>query len=580
MDKEYNLHGLRVILFTSKCPDGLTSPDSLAIPLGLHTIKTYLTSYGAECDVCDFDLQDEQPFVDRIGEGYYDVIGLSPTHWNMPTDLEFLFKIKRLATESGSNSLFIAGGHTATLAYQDWLPCGIDVIFLGHAEHTLLEYLNRFVLNNKELSTSLCNELDGVAYVNDDADVVVQHLKTQDSDEFVHSNFDIAKQMDAPYSEYWSKIRSRTTALQGANDRSYVVENARLYTSNRCIAKCGFCSSVGFLPVAHDKKWKFGMLSADQILDLIKHNVAIYGARGFSLNDDDFLVGNNVGIKRAMRLCELITDAKDKGEIPKEVKFSCQTRVGNFLTRQSHKGKADKKPQMVVNNELMAAMRRAGFHNVSLGVESFSERLMKVPSINKIGITKAICETVLDAFFDHELFPTINLILLIPESTPSDLCETLYTAVDYLDKPMQISTSKSMRMFPGAPIWGSAQYPSIDVIKTNELTGESISIPVYCVPHDKKLQGLIECLDDHAAEELQMFHKKYHLDQYFFPPRLVISLCNFLAIAKYLEEQQLIDKIEAKLEMFAVANGLSSDVPTSHLGRYMSEARSGLTAAD
>ena len=46
----------RVVLFTSKCERGLRYEDSLAIPLGLHVLKTYLEKNGAQCDVCDLEL--------------------------------------------------------------------------------------------------------------------------------------------------------------------------------------------------------------------------------------------------------------------------------------------------------------------------------------------------------------------------------------------------------------------------------------------------------------------------------------------------------------------------------------------
>ena len=88
------------------------------------------------------------------------------------------------------------------------------------------------------------------------------------------------------------------------------------------------------------------------------------------------------------------------------------------------------------------------------------------------------------------MYATINLILLIPESEPEDLLNTLYTAVEYMDKPVQISTSNVMRMFPGAPIYYSNDYTTVDVNMKNELSGKNIRIPVYCVPQNKSLRGL------------------------------------------------------------------------------------------
>ena len=116
---------LRVLLFTSKCHKGLQYPDSMAVPLGLYILKKYLSDISVDCDVCDFDLSAEDPYVEKMEKGYYDIIGFSPTHWNKTSDVELIFKLKKINNNLSNKSLFIAGGHTATIDTKNWLEYGI-----------------------------------------------------------------------------------------------------------------------------------------------------------------------------------------------------------------------------------------------------------------------------------------------------------------------------------------------------------------------------------------------------------------------------------------------------------------------
>ncbi len=564
-DFKTSLKNLKVVLFTSKCERGLQYQDSLAIPLGLQILKTYFEKYGAHCDVCDLEMVSEDSYIKRIEKGYYDFIGFSPTHWNAPIDVEFIFELRRANKKSPKPGLFIAGGHTATIEHKWWLECGIDLILLGHCELSFLKVAECFVKNNKKLSCDIYSDIQGVAYFDSTGKLIVNHQPQQPPEDFTYSMYNMMKEMKAPYHEYWDRMRSRASDILNANNRSFVVENARLYTSNRCLAKCGFCSCVGFLPTAHQvKSAKFIGLTAPQIHDLILHKVNNYGARAFSFNDEDFLVGNNVGISRAIELCEMVIKSKEKGLIPKEVKFSCQTRAGNFLMKVDGGVHGSKK---ILNHKLLKAMAASGFHNVSMGIESFSDRLLQAPSINKAGMTVEDCEQVLQGFFKYKLFPTINLILLIPETKPEDLIQTLYTAMNYIDKPIQLSSYPVMRMFPGAPIWNSKNYPTDDVNIKNDLTGEDIRIPVFCIPQDDTLRQLYKVIYKIEADEIQSFKDEYEMNDNFTVPRVILSLCLFRAVTKFLNEEKLLKMINDKIANIASENGLVSSPKTSSIER-------------
>ncbi len=536
----------KILLITSKCPTD-EIPDSLAIPFGLHLISHNLKKNGIDCDVFDQQLLSEQHYVSNVEKGIYDIIGISVTHWNMAYDLEFLHKLKRITKESGKNCIFIAGGFSATLNCSQWLECGFDIIVLGYGEKTMLKICERYTTKRVGHIWELFGDLDGIAFHDEQGKVVFNPAKPLSKLEFEQNMFIQAMEVDMPYNEYWEFMRNRATGILTMNQRSYVVENARLYTSSRCLANCGYCCCPAFITTAQQSNAPFIMLSAQQVIRLIIHHVQKYGARSFSFNEEDFLVGSKKGINRAIEICELIIESKQNGEIPIDTKFSCQTRADNFLIFDSNHKKT-------INYQLLNMMSQAKFHNVSIGIETFSERLMKCPSVNKMRSTVNDNHAVLHAMMEHDLYPTINLILVIPESTPDELIETIQKTMEYIDKPCQISVSNGMRAFPGAPIWDSKDYPTTGITWTNPVTNQTTYIPVYYTPIDRRMAALVDQLDNAARRELSNFKADNNWDDSMLVPRIAISLCSFMAISRILGESELLERIGNKLQQLISQN--------------------------
>lgn len=535
---------LKVLLMTSKCPTE-EIPDSLTIPLGLHLLRHHLRKSGIDCDVFDHQIHSEQRCVSNVEQGIYDVIGISVTHWRMASDLDFVYELKGAAWNSGRNCLFIAGGLPATLNFCQWLECGFDLICLGYAEETLLKICERFAQERTGHIWELFHDLDGVAFLDEQRQVVFNPSVPLSKSEFERRFFVQAMEMDLPYDEYWEFMRQRATGILTMNRRSYVVENARLFTINRCLANCGFCCCPSFLRTAQQSTVPFIALSASQVHQLIVHHIQKYGARAFSFNDEDFLVGNKIGISRAIEICELISESKRKGELPEDTKFSCQTRATGFLKFDSDRKKS-------VNHQLLKALSKAKFHNISVGVETFSDRLIKCPSINKVGVTSSDYRTVLHALMDYGLYPTINLILGIPESTEKELLETIRQTIQYVEKPCQLSVVDRMQAFPGSPIFGSnGDHPTTGTTWTNPITNQTTYIPVYYTPHDERMAALISQLNEAARAELEDFKAANNLDDSILIPRIAIALCTFMAVTRILGESDLLHRINNKLQQLA-----------------------------
>ena len=71
-----------------------------------------------------------------------------------------------------------------------------------------------------------------------------------------------------------------------------------------------------------------------------------------------------------MEFCKLIMEYKQKGLMDKNIRFNCQTHVSDWLTNNKE-----------VNTELIKYLAKAGFGSISVGVETFTDRVITSPSI-------------------------------------------------------------------------------------------------------------------------------------------------------------------------------------------------------
>ncbi len=540
-----------VVIFTTKSPPDEVL-DSLSVPIGLYNLQHVLKSHDIRCDVIDHQIDAEADYLSKIESGFYNIIGISVTHWRMPEDLGFLHRIREVCRKNNRQPLFIAGGLQATINHKQWLEAGFDLVCLGFAEETLLNVCNSFTGTGTPLKDMFGN-CKGVAFLDADGRLFYNPAKPLTQQAFEKLMFDNVMNMELPYKKYWDFIRKRATGILTANNRSYIIENGRILTSSKCLARCGFCCCPDFLEDAQGAPVKPMNLSAEQVGRLIVNFVTKYGARSFSINDEDFLIGNKKGIERAMEICGIIVDAKNKGKIPQETRFSCQTRPNCFIVK-------DDTGHSIINHPLMQALYKAGFHNVTVGIETFSDKLLKSPSVHK-NITVAECHNVVHALMENKLYPTINLILGIPESTKEELFETIRQVLVYTEKPCQVSLTTRMRSFPGAPIFGSDKYSTLDTIFVNPSNGQNIRIPTFFKVQDPEMESLMEKLDDTVLRELDLYKSGQGLDKSALLPRIIISLITFVSIAKIAGNTDLLYKVTATVKRFSGDTGAR---PTAH----------------
>lgn len=519
-----------ILLITSALGD--SKHVASAPPIGLYRLKNYLVRSGVHCDILDLDMDSIDEYLKSVGNGIYDVIGFSVSHYNMRFDLDNICLFRKASEKSKKNCIFIAGGQEAVLNYQQWLDCGIDIIFLGFAEKSLYEFCSHIPSNNSGKISEIVKDTDGVAFYNEAQKLIYRPSKSMRMAEFQELSFYRIKELDIPYKIYWDKLDAEVKHFN-FNKNKFITKTVRLYTTSHCPRKCGFCSSQAFIPTSQQCQSPIYMLSADDIFELILFHIDQYGAQGFLFSDDDLLVGTKAGLKRIFQLCELIIDAKLKGLIPEDITFNCQARIADFLLKPVNGRKR-------INNELMQVLKRAGFHGFGLGVETFSNRLLKCPSVNKIGINESNCCHVLDALLEHGLVPTINIILGIPESTEEDIIYTMTKTAEYALKGCQFVVTEYLKSFPGAPIYQNNDFTIKTEAWRNPFNGKRTDIEKYFIPVDPVIADILDRIEEQSIEELEYVKKNSPWTDSIVP-KSISGLSVFLAFSRLLGRKDLID---------------------------------------
>ena len=391
----------RVLLITASTGLGF----NYAPHFGMYQILNYLKHNNISCDMYDRDLElfkkakiYENDVIESLKKGEYDVVGISVAQdrvlgeQKMIADLELIWRMRAAAEVSGKIPMFVSGGQAAQLNYKQWLDLGIDLIVNGYGEKTFYDICKRYFNIPKKLRKAselikVIEEVGGVSYK--DEKNIYRYIPAATVDEklFKELFLEFPQKYEMPHKIFWDVIRE-ANANKDLGASEFIVENVRLYTTSHCPRRCGFCNSGQFLLEASapeddlmiDKKGmrfssgkqKLVQLNAKELMELIMFNVKKYGAKSVLFSDDDFALKSKHN--RVKEFCKLVVEYKQKGLMDKNFRFNCQTHVTDWLT--NHKE---------VNKELIEAVAKAGFESISVGVETFTDRVIGLSSINKIG---------------------------------------------------------------------------------------------------------------------------------------------------------------------------------------------------
>ena len=545
-------------------------------PYGLYRMKRYLERKEHEVKVDVFDPNLHSPWEvlpelkKMISEREYGVIGFSLSHSNMQTELDLIHDLRSfvLSLDPSHPVLFLGGGQEATHNYRQWLTrSSLDAVVLGYGEEVLEQIIDTYGrTGNFDLEG-----IPGIMRMDEKGKEAGGFNVPVSNRHFRESLFPDDPGEVIPYQEYWNFNARQYDPLNLAM-REATLRAIRLYTSSHCLNKCGFCSSWNFLSASTGVDEHIRILPAREIFHIVLQNIRKHAPDAIFFNDDDFLVnrGSKAARDRVLRFCEMIVRAKEEGRIPARLKFYTQTKVRNIVYKD--KGEGGYKE----DTEILSALHEAGFTLIALGVESFSDRILKSFSIQK-GITAEMSDAAISGIKRAGMTPLINIIMFPPEIEKEDLLETIDRAVYWVEKGAQLSVNPVIEYYPGAKISRKIESGEYGVTSREILspaTGERFETPLTVNPSDPEMAAVAAGLMEEREKILEEFRNSPGWG-FEYPPQIINGLVLFMSALELLfklsnepEEQKDIRKRINKIR----------DLIFNMLERPSSEANKGILA--
>ena len=445
--------------------------------IGLQRIRQYLRNNGVECDICEIGIDAHEPFLQKALRGEYAVIGLSSTYFFIEQELNGVAPFYE--AKKTHQCVFVAGGNSPSQDDGLWLSLGFDAVIRGYGEFPMLELARKLASPSAripEAFSSIC----GLSYMHEGR-IVRNPARDLTSEDFRQLNFSLELDLAATREAYPTIFPELKNDLYPELARKYGVDTSQmkrtvnLYTSHACPNRCGYCCSTLFLNKTHGTKTALS-IDAKSIYRLVLEYVQKRNIDFISFWDDDFCASRS----RLEEFCRLVIDGKNRNEIPRNMKFQCQTRVLAFRHRRG------------TDMDIIQLMHDAGFILVSLGVENFSQRLLRTPVMNKFGYDGATAMEIIRAFSDAGVCPSVNFMICVPEATPQEVLFNIEKLVEL--QRMFVSTNIGVYIdsYPGAAIYKDNRYPTVKKRIYNPLNKTCFIKERYLSPHDEAVRQALE----------------------------------------------------------------------------------------
>lgn len=288
----------------------------LGIPIGIGYLAGYLIEHNKTVRIIDEEII-------RVSDNILDqyVKGIEyPYIFGLSCLTAGIGRAHELASiikRKYSDSKVILGGMHPTVLPGDVLKDkNIDIVVRGEGEE-ILNLLYERIKNNEDYSN-----LKGISFRKDD--FIVHNERAQLPD--------LEKMPRFPYHLF--------------EKYSDTYELGIIASSRGCPYNCMFCSQRSI----SGKKYRF--FPSEVITQYIEELIYKYNRPYITFMDDSFLINK----KRVIQLCEMMAERNFK----KKAIFDCQAR-----------GDA-------IDEKVLKALREAGFRAIHFGIETASERLMKL----------------------------------------------------------------------------------------------------------------------------------------------------------------------------------------------------------
>ncbi len=310
---------MRVTLVNSQVLDG----NNVVPPLGLMYIAAVLENAGHTVQIYDADPQYHDSIISEIKDFRPDLVGLSFLTVGYQRAFNFAEQLKK---ELPDVKYCSGGVHTTVKPLDTIKEFDLDFIVVGEGEDTIIEVCKK--LENKE---SLAG-VKGVIYRN--------------NGEFIdNGRRDLIKDLDTIPFPARHLIDMKPYLKPPGIIRGHADKNqTTIVTSRGCPFKCIYCGSHNIFGRKTRRR------SVKNVVDEIEHLNRTYGITGIYYCDDTFTLSP----KWVRAYCEELK-RRDLG-----IKWAGQSRVDQ------------------TDEDLMRLMKDAGLVQLDFGVESGSEKILRI----------------------------------------------------------------------------------------------------------------------------------------------------------------------------------------------------------
>ncbi len=307
-------------------------------------------------------------------------------------DFAIAGEIARSVKQRKKEIITILGGHHITYLPQT-LPKEIDVGVMGEGEQTFLE-LVRFLFNNSLLiEPKDLKKIKGIVFHENDSLTIT------------------------PQREPISPLDSIPFPYRSESEKLY------LFSSRGCPYKCAFCSNSAF--------WgETRFFSAEYVVEEIEFLLSHFPQlKHISIWDDLFIAD----LHRFKKIVNLLEEKRINGEIS----FDLAVRTN------------------LVNDELCKLLKKMNVTAVGLGIESASNRILK---LLKKGVTVEINQKAIDTLYQHGIQAGCSLVIGCPTETEDEVRST-YEFILKNIKDNKVSPHCAVNILspmPGTKVWEDA----------------------------------------------------------------------------------------------------------------------------
>lgn len=356
---------MKIVLVNPYCPDS----DHIQPPLGLGYLATSLRKQSIEVLLLDANKEKLKTtdLIKFINKEKPDFVGFQLYSLNVPQVKEALLAIKKTNTKIKT---IVGGPHPSALPHEIFNLMGesLDYAFTGEAEIGLPLLLNSKINN--------FNKIPGLIYRKNNRVHVNRHYFNQNLDDFGEPSWDLIKPETYPEAQH------------GAFFKQFPI--APIITTRGCPFNCTFCAGK----LISGKK--FRTRSPKRVIAEIKYLYHERGIREFHIVDDNFTLDRQHAL-------EII-----KGIL--SLKFKATFAVPNGVRLDT------------LDKDMLYLMKKTGFYLISVGIESGSDRILKL--MRKNLLTSQIKEKI-DLINNSGLKVAGFFVLGYPGETEKEINRTI-----------------------------------------------------------------------------------------------------------------------------------------------------------